>query len=98
MVTAFCCVCGAERELPFGEVVERWCSEPCEAEFLRGVSLLESGGDLAEVGVDLWSRLGCSIVDEVKRRRRAERIYVRDQREAEYVRNKPRPMRPLYPV
>jgi hypothetical protein len=98
MITFICRTCGEDRELSF-DLPDGWfwCSEECRQEFARVVDHLAAGGDPGELGLDPESMLFREAVREVQARRRVERLYARDVREAEYERNRPRPMKRLYP-
>jgi hypothetical protein len=98
MVSCLCWTCGHEREIDATELVAPFCDADCYHEFLVVVEHLAAGGDPAEIDVDLDSRLYSEAVREIEWRRRTERIYLRDVREAQYERNKPKPLRPLYPI
>jgi hypothetical protein len=98
MITFRCRTCGQEGELVFGSSEGWfWCDESCAQEFANVVDHLAKGGDPGEIDVEPDSRLYSEAFKEVAARRRAERVYIRDVRQAEYARTKPRPFRALYP-
>lgn len=98
MVIARCWVCEREREIDATDLVTPLCDETCAGEFMDVVEHLASGSSAKELGLDPASRLFQEAVREIEARRRQERIFIRDTREAEWERNRPRRMRPLYPV
>ncbi len=95
MVKFACRSCGAESEFEFGRAAgDFWCSPECRQEFLDVVACLEKD---QPIDIDCESRLFREALKDVQGRRRAERLYIRDVRENEYQRNRPRPFRVLYP-
>lgn len=98
MVTFKCRTCGEVHELSFGSPDGWfWCDDACQAQFADVVEHLVAGGDPEAIDIQPGSVLFREAVREVEARRQAEGIYIRDQREAEYRRNRPRPLKALYP-
>jgi hypothetical protein len=97
VVTFICRTCGAEHELSFGQPDGYfWCDEACHERFTRVVEHLVKNGEPAEV-VDCGSRLFREAVREVHALRRREVIERRELTAREVERERPRPMRALYP-
>jgi hypothetical protein len=92
-VTVQCRCCGVERELVFGHPAdEAWCGDNCREEFLRVVEHLAAGGDPAEIGLDLESRVLSEALKEVQALRRRGMVERRELREQEFERSRPRKM------
>jgi hypothetical protein len=104
LVTPFCDETCAQE---FADIVERIAARGLPRDDVgrdMRVGLYQDGTRLAhaplanELGLDPGSRLFREAIRMVQARRRARGTEARDFREAQYERNRPRPMRPLYPV
>jgi len=98
VITIRCRTCGTSRELIFGNPSEEaWCNGACYDVFICAVKHLAAGGDPDEIGLEPGSRLVCEAIREVKALRRLEMVERRDLRQREYERNRPRPLKAIYP-
>jgi hypothetical protein len=74
------------------EEVQPFCSSECRAEFLDVAGHILAGS-FEEIDVDPRSLMAKKAVEQVMAVRRSERIWIREQRELDYARSRPRPMR-----
>jgi hypothetical protein len=85
-----CRTCGTEHEVELISPAEfPWCDDECRQVFVETVRGLIDGCSLEQLGIDPDSRLALEAAKEVWAYRRAEVIYARDVKEAQYLRNRP---------